>query len=132
MIKFLPVEIDSLRLLKFFNLPLLKMAATQASVPPKGLLLKADPIAAKFKGEVQASLTQAPRKPRLVGILSTDSAPSRNYAEFTKKQCQELGVEFVLKETGAAVSSDLGAGDGVEEAIIEANEDEGVDGIMVC
>lgn len=97
----------------------------------KGLLLKADPIAAAFRDEVKASLAECRRPPRLVGILATSSAPSRNYAEFTKKQCAELGVDFVLKTTGAAVSSDLGEGDGVEEAIIEANEDESVDGIMV-
>ncbi|KAG6850198.1 hypothetical protein H0H93_016627, partial [Arthromyces matolae] len=96
----------------------------------KGLLLKADPIATTFREEVKTSLAQCSRTPKLVGILATSSAPSRSYAEFTKKQCAELGVDFVLKETGAAVSSDLGEGEGVEEAIIEANEDESIDGIM--
>ncbi|KAG6910782.1 hypothetical protein DXG01_007670 [Tephrocybe rancida] len=97
----------------------------------KGLLLKADPIATTFRDEVKASLAVCPRLPKLVGILATSSAPSRSYAEFTKKQCAELGVNFVLKVTGAAVSTDLGEGEGVEEAIIEANEDESVDGIMI-
>ncbi|KAG5351187.1 hypothetical protein C0989_007620 [Termitomyces sp. Mn162] len=97
----------------------------------KGLLLKADPIAATFRDEVKTTLTQSTRPPKLVGILATSSAPSRSYAEFTKKQCADLGFDFVLKETGAAVSTDLGEGEGVEEAIIEANEDEGVDGIMI-
>lgn len=98
----------------------------------KGLLLKADPIAATFKNEVQTSLAQCQTHPKLVGILATSSAPSRHYAEFTKKQCEELGVKFVLKTTGAAVFSELREGEGVEEAIIEANEDESVHGIMVC
>jgi hypothetical protein len=97
----------------------------------KGLLLKADPIAAEFHNEVKLSLGQASRRPRLVGILATSSAPSKFYAEFTKKQCEDLGVEFILKKTGAADTGDLGEGEGVEEAIIEANEDETVDGIMV-
>ncbi|KAJ7755973.1 NAD(P)-binding protein [Mycena metata] len=97
----------------------------------KGLLLKAEPIAAAFRNEVQQSLTKATRRPRLVGILATSSAPSKFYAEFTKKQCEDLGVDFVLKTTGAADTGDLGEGEGVEEAIIEANEDENVDGIMV-
>ncbi|KAF7352390.1 Methylenetetrahydrofolate dehydrogenase [Mycena venus] len=97
----------------------------------KGLLLKADPIAAAFRDEVKQSLSQATRRPRLVGILATSSAPSKFYAEFTKKQCEDLGVEFILKKTGAADTGDLGEGEGVEEAIIEANEDENVDGIMV-
>lgn len=98
----------------------------------KGLLLKADPIAAVFREEVASSLKNAPRKPKLVGILATSSAPSRMYAEFTKKQCEQFGVEFVLRKTGAAESTGLQEGEGVEEAIMEANEDDQVDGIMVC
>lgn len=98
----------------------------------KGLLLKADPISETFRSEVKTSLAQCLIRPKLVGILATSSAPSKYYAEFTRKQCEDLGVEFVLRKTGAAVSSDLGEGEGVEEAIIEANEDDSVHGIMVC
>ncbi|PPR02657.1 hypothetical protein CVT24_002140 [Panaeolus cyanescens] len=97
----------------------------------KGLLLKADAIAATFHNEVKSSLQECKRAPKLVGILATTSAPSKYYAEFTRRQCEELGVEFVLKTTGAASSPDLGEGEGVEEAIIEANEDDSVNGIMV-
>ncbi|TFK43824.1 hypothetical protein BDQ12DRAFT_675614 [Crucibulum laeve] len=100
-------------------------------VSGKGLLLKADPIAATFRDEVKSTLEQCVRRPKLVGILATSSAPSKNYAEFTRKQCEDLDVEFVLKKTGAAESTELGEGEGVEEAIIEANEDESVHGIMV-
>ena len=100
-------------------------------VTRKGLLLKADPIAAAFRDEVKQSLEQCRVRPKLVGILATSSAPSKNYAEFTKKQCEELGVEFVLIKIGAAVSPDLSEGYGVEQAIIEANEDDSVHGIMV-
>src|ERR1700735_82778 len=100
-------------------------------VARKGLLLKADSIAVAFRDEVKQSLEQCRIRPKLVGILATSSAPSKNYAEYTKKQCEELGVEFVLIKTGAAVSPDLGEGYGVEEAIIEANEDNSVHGIMV-
>ena len=100
-------------------------------VARKGLLLKADSIAITFRDEVKRSLEQCRIRPKLVGILATSSAPSKNYAEYTKKQCDELGVEFVLIKTGAAVSPDLDEGYGVEEAIIEANEDNSVHGIMV-
>lgn len=102
-----------------------------SEVSGKGLLLKADPIAAAFRDEVKRSLAECPKPPKLVGILATTSAPSKFYAEFTRKQCEDLGVEFILKKTGAALSSELGEGDGVEEAIIEANEDDSVHGIMV-
>lgn len=97
----------------------------------KGILLKADPIANVFRDEIKATLASRSRPPRLVGILATSAAPSKFYAEFTQKQCTALGFEFVLKRVGAAADSALGDGDGVEEAIIEANEDDGVDGIMV-
>ena len=95
------------------------------------MLLKAEPIAAAFRDEVKGTLSQCSVRPKLVGILSTSSAPSKHYAEFTRKQCEELGVEFVLKKTGAALSAELGEGEGVEEAIIEANGDPSVHGIMV-
>ena len=97
----------------------------------KGLLVKADGVADTFREEVKKSLAAFSRPPKLVGILSTSSAPSRSYAQFTKKQCEELGVEFILKTVGAAKSTEFGEGEGVEEAIIEANEDDSVDGIMV-
>ena len=104
---------------------------------PKGLLLKADTISAPFQAEVQHALAARPRAPKLVGILATSSAPSRSYAEFTRRQCAALGFEFVLREVGAACAPAEeggergGEGEGVEDAIIEANADESVDGTMV-
>jgi methylenetetrahydrofolate dehydrogenase (NAD+) len=113
---------------------------------PKGILLKADTIAEPFAAEVKAGLansTSRSRPPKLVGILAASNAPSRSYAEFTRKQCVGLGIEFELREVGPALRGrEAGAngasvdvtsnGDGVEEAIIEANADDAVDGIMVC
>ena len=102
-----------------------------AHTAPKGILLKSESIASKFTEEVKSTLTSRKRSPKLVGILSTSSAPSRHYAEFTRKQCDALGIQFELKETGSALGDDGADGEGVEEAIIEANADAGVDGIMV-
>ena len=102
-----------------------------AATAPKGVLLKSDSIASKFSEEVKSTLASRSRAPKLVGILSTSSAPSRSYAEFTRKQCEALGIEFQLKETGAALDKDAPDGEGVEDAIIEANGDTSVDGIMV-
>ena len=102
-----------------------------SSTAPKGVLLKSDSIASKFSEEVKGTLASRSRKPKLVGILSTASAPSRSYAEFTRKQCEALGIEFQLKETGAALDNESPDGEGVEDAIIEANGDSSVDGIMV-
>lgn len=97
----------------------------------KALLLKADLIADTFRNEVKACVSRASKTPTLVGILGTRAGPSRFYAEFTKKQCNELGVRFVLRVVGSAESEDRADGEGVEEAIIEANEDAEVAGIMV-
>lgn len=97
----------------------------------KGLLVKAELIADPFRDEVKLSLEKCLRPPRLIGILATSSSPSKYYADFTRKQCDALGVDFVLKTTGAAQSSELEEGEGAEEAIIEANEDPDIDGIMV-
>jgi|SRR6266850_2525398 len=103
---------------------------------PKGVLLKAETIAEPFLAEVKASLASVSqsrtRAPKLVGILATANAPSRSYAEFTRRQCVALGIEFELREVGAALPDGVGGadGDGVEEAIIDANADGTVDGIM--
>ncbi|QRV72526.1 methylenetetrahydrofolate dehydrogenase (NAD+) [Ceratobasidium sp. AG-Ba] len=98
-----------------------------------GKLVKADGIAAKFRKDIEEALAEPsarPRKPCLLGILSTSSAPSRSYAQFTKKTCEAIGIEFVLKEVGGALEGGID-GEGLEEAIIEGNEDVNVDGIMV-
>ncbi|EIN10847.1 NAD(P)-binding protein [Punctularia strigosozonata HHB-11173 SS5] len=99
----------------------------------KGILLKSDQIANVHRDEIQTILKTRSSSPKLVGILSTSAAPSRFYAEFTQKQCNALGIIFELRKTGAALGLEEGAGegDGVEEAIIEANDDPTVDGIMV-
>ncbi|KAG9001826.1 hypothetical protein FRB90_011530 [Tulasnella sp. 427] len=120
------------------------MATESASTPaPVGKLLKADSIAAIYRADVESSIktftsSTHSRKPKLVGILATDSKPSEMYAEFTRKTCEDIGVEFVLRRVGGAVkreegdSADAGSnGEGVELAIIEANEDTSADGIMV-
>ncbi|KAG8684887.1 hypothetical protein FRC09_015087 [Ceratobasidium sp. 395] len=98
-----------------------------------GKLLKADGIAAKFRKDIEEDLVHPsarPRKPCLLGILSTSSAPSRSYAQFTKKTCEGMGIDFILREVGGALEGGID-GEGVEEAIIDANEDVNVDGIMV-
>jgi methylenetetrahydrofolate dehydrogenase (NAD+) len=112
-----------------------------------GKLLKADPIADTFRADIQRTIVATSSSPldhdagskklQLVGILATTSKPSEMYAEFTRKTCSELGVEFVLRRIGAAATertddSDVEGQGAVEDAIVEANTDENVAGIMVC
>jgi methylenetetrahydrofolate dehydrogenase (NAD+) len=53
--------------------------------------------------------------------------------QFTKKACETIGINFELRLVGDARKGMDGQGVGidVEEAILEANEDREVDGIMV-
>jgi methylenetetrahydrofolate dehydrogenase (NAD+) len=98
----------------------------------KGTLMKGDTIAKPIQDELTRELATRPRVPRILAILGTSGAPSRTYAEFTKKACVALGFDYVLYETGAAIpESGLGEGEGVKEAILKANDDPEVDGIMV-
>lgn len=96
-----------------------------------GKLLKADDIAAPFRSDIQSSIASSPIKPRikLVGILAGGALankPSEVYAEFTKKQCETMGVEYVLRKV-----DEVDGQGAIEDAIIEANRDESVQGIMV-
>lgn len=66
---------------------------------------------------------------RLVNQYSRHIWASANSS--VKKTCKELGFNFVLKQVGSALDSSLSDGEGVEEAIIEANNAPNINGIMV-
>jgi methylenetetrahydrofolate dehydrogenase (NADP+)/methenyltetrahydrofolate cyclohydrolase len=58
----------------------------------------------------------------LVGLLVADHGPSKTYAEYTRIGCEDVGVRFDLRQTSKL---------GMEAAILEANADPAVHGIMV-
>lgn len=113
------------------------MAVPASQVPSLGLLLQAAKVATPFDAELRTAVSQLLRPPTLCAILSTSNAGSRAYATFSKAQCENLGIKFVFKEVGAGKNRDgeegekFGEGEGVEGAIVEANEDPEVDGILV-
>jgi len=115
--------------------PMMAVPASQA--PSLGLLLQAAKVATPFDAELRTAIAQLPRPPTLCAILSTSNAGSRAYATFSKAQCESLGVRFVFKEVGAGRNREgeggetFAEGEGVEGAIVEANEDPEVDGILV-
>ncbi|PWN47089.1 NAD(P)-binding protein [Violaceomyces palustris] len=119
-----------------------------------GKLVQASGIAAPFqeaiKSAIEKRLEQGKPRPKLVGILATPSPPSVAYAEWTRKACESVGIEFEIWRTweeapeadvkkegeqaseefkGSAPDLDLEAD--VEDLIIAANSDESVHGIMV-
>jgi methylenetetrahydrofolate dehydrogenase (NAD+) len=87
-------------------------------------------VAKSFKEAVQAYTATAPRRPKLLGILASSNAPSRRYAEWTKKACEAVGIEYVLLELCKDGDATAGQGE-VEESILAANVDASVNGIMV-
>lgn len=111
-----------------------------------GLLVPASKIHTSYKTELLNTLAspefttgqqvdgRAGREPKLVGILATKKDDAKFYSEFTRRSCEQLGINFELRLVGEARE---GLGDvegvevGVEEAVLEANEDDDVDGIMV-
>lgn len=97
-----------------------------ADVPKTCKVILADSIAKKLLAEVTDTLAKIQnvdaRKPCLVAFLANDDPAALQYAEWSKKTCEENGFNFDLRR----VDKDL-----LEEAIMNANDDDSVDGILV-
>ncbi|ORX39015.1 methylenetetrahydrofolate dehydrogenase [Kockovaella imperatae] len=107
-----------------------------ADTAPQGLLVTAGKVHVPFKTELLNTLASprfSTKPPHLVGILATRKEDARTYAEFTKRSCEQVGITFELRLVGEAREGmdHGGVGIDVEEAILEANNDREVDGIMV-
>ncbi|AOW01582.1 hypothetical protein B0I72DRAFT_136055 [Yarrowia lipolytica] len=90
------------------------------SLPCKTIL--ASTIAKPFTEEVENGVSQLGRKPRLVGFLANNDPAAKMYADWTGKTSESLGFEYDLRVLD---KEDL------EEAIVTANNDDEVDGMMV-
>ena len=91
----------------------------------------AEPFVSQIRDGTAAITSALGRSPRLVGFLASTDAPSRAYARFTAKACANVGIEFELRELGSTSDGKVTiAMSEVEDAILAANEDEAVDGIM--
>lgn len=64
------------------------------------------------------------KRPKLLGILASNSLPSISYANWTRKACELIGIEYELKILN------LNQGE-VENCILLANDNDEIDGIMV-
>ncbi|RPA74220.1 methylenetetrahydrofolate dehydrogenase [NAD+] [Ascobolus immersus RN42] len=91
-------------------------------LPHQCQLVRANKIAAALMEEIKKGLAEAERKPLLVGFLANDDPAARMYAKWTAKTCEKNGFGYELREVN---KEDL------EDAILEANEDDKVDGILI-
>ena len=79
-------------------------------------------VAASFRAEIRAEVAALPEPLVLWGVLADEHRPSRTYAEYTRKGCDDVGVHFTLKQVRRL---------DVESVIRAANADAGVHGVLV-
>ncbi|KAF8430311.1 hypothetical protein EV426DRAFT_580917 [Tirmania nivea] len=95
----------------------------QHDAPPASCkVVLAQTVAKSLLSEVQDNLKKIGRSPLLVGFLANADPAARMYADWTARTCKENGFAYQLREVD---KEDL------EEAILGANHDDSVDGIIV-
>jgi len=60
------------------------------------LVLDPAEVARSFRAEIRAEVAALGQPLVLAGFLTTDHGPSKTYAEYTKKGCDDVGVAFDL------------------------------------
>ncbi|EDO15631.1 hypothetical protein Kpol_489p12 [Vanderwaltozyma polyspora DSM 70294] len=92
-----------------------------------GSTILASTVANNFGEEiikkVDSLKSSLPNGPLLVGFLANNDPAAEMYATWTKKSCESMGFRYELRRVEDR--------DFLEEAIIEANRDDSVNGIMV-
>ncbi|WP_432823000.1 bifunctional methylenetetrahydrofolate dehydrogenase/methenyltetrahydrofolate cyclohydrolase [Trichloromonas sp.] len=79
-------------------------------------------VAARYRAEIRQEIRSLGTPLKVVGFLGGEYAPSLTYANYTKNACEELGIDYELRQLHRL---DL------EQAIVAANEDPSIHGIMV-
>ncbi|XP_074598404.1 uncharacterized protein LOC141853079 [Brevipalpus obovatus] len=79
-------------------------------------------ISQQYRNDLSEWIEESRARPKLIGFLANDDEAAVTYAKFTERSCKKIGIRFDLKRVKR---------EDLEEAIIEANEDRKVDGIMV-
>jgi methylenetetrahydrofolate dehydrogenase (NADP+)/methenyltetrahydrofolate cyclohydrolase len=79
-------------------------------------------VARSFREEVRSEVRALPEPLVLVGFLAADHGPSATYAEYTRRGCDDVGVRFDLRQVKRLDA---------ESAVLAANADAGVHGILV-
>lgn len=93
-----------------------------SAVKYEGKTILANTIAAIYNQEITTKVASLSKVPKLVGFLANSDPAAKMYAKWSGKTSESLGFAYELRELDK---------DNLEEAIIEANNDSEVDGIMV-
>src|ERR671927_319409 len=86
------------------------------------LIIDPSAVAAEFRAALEKEIAALPTPLRLLGLISGNHAPAHTYAEYTRRGCEEVGVQFELKHVARLEA---------EAAIAEANRDPDVHGILI-
>ncbi|OEU08341.1 NAD(P)-binding protein [Fragilariopsis cylindrus CCMP1102] len=95
--------------------------------PAKGTKMDASIVAKSFRNEIKAKVVAMKQAgiepPLLVGLLANKDPAARKYAEWTGKACRADGLRYELRTLDDPIE--------VEAALIDANDDPRVHGIIV-
>lgn len=86
------------------------------------MLVLAKIVAARYRAEIKNEIRLLDMKLKVVGLLTGDYGPSHTYAEYTRNACEEIGIGYELRHVPRIE---------MEQAILDANNDPTIHGIMV-
>ncbi|NIQ96601.1 MAG: bifunctional methylenetetrahydrofolate dehydrogenase/methenyltetrahydrofolate cyclohydrolase [Desulfuromonadales bacterium] len=86
------------------------------------MLVSPSTVAERYRAEIKHEVRALGTHLKVVGFLSGDYGPSLTYAQYTRKACEDLGIDYELRTVPRLE---------LEQAIQEANADDSVHGIMV-
>ncbi len=79
-------------------------------------------VAQRFRREIKQEIRSLGARLTIVGFLAGEDGPSLTYANYTREACEELGISFTLRRLPRLE---------LEQAILDANRDPAVHGMMV-
>ncbi|KAL4989811.1 hypothetical protein BDW68DRAFT_60154 [Aspergillus falconensis] len=98
------------------------MATPSEPAPTNCKVMLSKHVANGLLAEVSEGIKTLEKPPHLVGFLANSDPAALMYAQWTEKTCHENGFRYSLREIHR---------DNLEEAILSANVDPDVDGIIV-
>ncbi|KAB8212220.1 hypothetical protein BDV34DRAFT_183520 [Aspergillus parasiticus] len=98
------------------------MATSSDAAPATCKVVLSKNVVSSLLSEVQQGVKTLEKPPHLVGFLANNDPAALMYAQWTEKTCEENGFRYSLRQVDR---------EELEEAILAANVDSDVDGIIV-